>query len=51
MSTPPPAPETNLLHFNNLGLFSNLLKNSHEITLIDVPVSYKASTAVLCTLT
>ena len=51
MSVPPPAPEIDLLHTINLGLFSNLLKNQHDITLMDAPVSYEVSTFVLFTLT
>ena len=50
-SVPLPAPEIDLLHFISFGLFSNLLKNQCDITLIDAPISYNASIFVLCTLT
>ena len=51
MSVPPPYPEINLLYVTNFGLFSNLLKNQCDITLMDAPVSYKAYIIVLFTLT
>ena len=50
MSVPPPASEIFLLHLINFGLFLNLLKKHFDITLIDTPASYSASTSVLLTL-
>ena len=51
MRTPPSSPEMYLLHEIKLGLLSKLLKIWHDITLMDAPVSYKASTAMLFILT
>ena len=51
MSAPPPASEADLLHFINFGLFSNKFYNLCDITLMDAPVSYKASILTLFTLT
>ena len=47
---PPPASEIDQLHFINFGLFSNLLENQCDITLINASVSYNASIFLLFTL-
>ena len=49
-SASPPAPEMFILHGINLGLFGKLLKNHLDMTLMDAPVSYRTSTAMLLNL-
>ena len=50
-SASPPLPEILLLYFISFGLFCNLSKKCLDMTLMDAPVSHRASTSKLFALT
>ena len=51
ISASPPAPEMLLLHLISFGFILQSIEEMFRHDMMDVPVSYKASTSTLCTLT